>query len=155
MLIKFDLSKYFDRISWQYMCSLLEAIVLDTIWIAWIMQLTSSAFFSILFNGVPSQPSSPTKGIRQGEPLSPFLFGIMDEGLGRYINASVEDGSLKGLSLHNLQPKSYHSQFVDDTFMMNTPTAQEDKKLKNILTKFSEALGTCWINEREGESIIA
>jgi hypothetical protein len=102
MLIKLDLSKYFDRISWQYMCSLLEAFGFDTTWIAWIMQLTSSTFFSILVNGVPSQPFSPTRGICQGDPLSPFLFVIMVEGLGHYINASIEDGSLKGLPLHNL-----------------------------------------------------
>jgi hypothetical protein len=142
MLIKLDLSKSFDRISWQYMCSLLEAFGFDTAWIAWIMQLTSSTFFSILVNGVPSQPFSPTRGIHQGDPLSPFLFVIMAKGLGRYINASVEDGSLKGLPLHNLQPTPSHSQFVDDTLLMNTPTSQEANKLKTILTDFAEASGT-------------
>jgi hypothetical protein len=110
MLIKLDLSKYFDRISWQYMCSLLEAFGFDKAWIDWIMKLTSSAFFSILVNGVPSHPFSPTRGIRQGDPLSPFLFFIMVEGLGCYINASIEDGSLKGLPLHNLQLTTSHSQ---------------------------------------------
>jgi hypothetical protein len=139
MLIKLDLSKAFDRIIWKYMCSLLEAFGFDTTWIAWIMQLTSSSFFSILVNGVPSQPFSPTRGICQGDPLSPFLFVIMDEGLGRYINASVEDGSLKGLPLHNLQSTPSHSQFVDDTLLMNTPTTQEANKLKTILTDFAEA----------------
>jgi hypothetical protein len=142
MLIKLDLSKYFDRISWQYMRSLLEAYGFDTTWIDWIMHLTSSTFFSILVNGVPSQPFSPTRGIRQGDPLSPFLFVIMVEGLGRYINASIEDGSLKGLPLHNLQLTTSHSQFVDDTLLMNTPTAQEANKLKTILTDFAEASGT-------------
>jgi hypothetical protein len=63
MLIKLDLSKYFDRISWQYMHSLLEAFGFDSHWVAWIMRLTSLAFFSILVNGVPSQPFSPTRGI--------------------------------------------------------------------------------------------
>jgi hypothetical protein len=115
MLIKLDLSKYFDRISWKYMNSLLEAFGFDKAWIDWIMKLTSSTFFSIMVNGVPSQPFSPTRGIHQGDPLSPFLFVIMAEGLGRYIKASVENGSLKGLPLHNLQPAASHSQFVDDT----------------------------------------
>jgi hypothetical protein len=142
MLIKLDLSKAFDRISWKYMCSLLEAFGFDNIWVAWIMQLTSSTFFSILVNGVPSRPFSPTRGIRQGDPLSPFLFVIMVEGLGCYIKASVEDGSLKGLPLHNLQPAPSHSQFVDDTLLLNTPTAQEANKLKIILTDFAEASGT-------------
>lgn len=98
------------------------------------MQLTSSTFFSILVNEVLSQPFPPTRGIWQGDPLSPFLFVIMDEGLGLYINASVEDGSLKGLPLHNLHLSPSHSQFVNDTLLMNTPTTQEANKLKTILT---------------------
>jgi hypothetical protein len=134
MLIKLDLSKYFDRISWQYMRSLLEAFGFDNHWVAWIMRLTSSSFFSILVNGVPSQPFSPTRGIRQGDPLSPFLFVIMAEGLGRYLKAFILEGSLKGLPLHNIQPTPSHSQFVDDTLLLNTLTAQEAIKLNSILT---------------------
>jgi hypothetical protein len=82
MLIKLDLSKDFDRLSWQYMHSLLLAFGFNEDWIAWIMKLTSSTFFSILVNGIPSWPFSPSRGIRQGDPLSPFLFVIMAEGLG-------------------------------------------------------------------------
>jgi hypothetical protein len=141
MLIKLDLSKYFDRISWQYMCSLLEAFGFDNHWVNWIMRLTSSSFFSILVNGVPSQPFSPTRGIRQGDPLSPFLFVLMAEGLGCYLKASVLEGSLKGLPLHNIQPTPSHSQFVDDTLLLNTLTTREATKLNSILTDFADASG--------------
>jgi hypothetical protein len=82
MLIKLDLSKYFDRVSWQYLRSMLESFGFDSQWVNWILNLTSSAFFSILVNGVPSQPFSPSRGIRKGDPLSPFLFVLMAEGLG-------------------------------------------------------------------------
>jgi len=123
MLIKLDLSKYFDRINWKYMCSILKAFGFDKASIVWIMKLTYSAFFPILVNGVPSQPFSPTRFIQQGDPLSPFLFVIMEKGLGHYINASIEDGSLKGLPFHNLQLEASHSQFMYDTLLMNTPTS--------------------------------
>jgi hypothetical protein len=109
MFIKLDLSKAFDRISWQYMRSLLEAFGFDSHWVASIVRLTSLAFFSILVNEVPSQPFSPTRGIRQGDPLSPFLFVIMEEGLGRYLKAFVMEGSLKVLPLHNIQPAPSHN----------------------------------------------
>jgi hypothetical protein len=121
MLLKLDLSKAFDRLSWHYMKALLEAFNFSKEWISWIMNLISSTFFSILVNGVPSQPFSPTRGIRQGDPLSPFLFVIMAEGLGRYIKASIQNGSLQGLHLHGLQPTTSHNQFVDDTMLLEHP----------------------------------
>jgi hypothetical protein len=141
MLIKLDLSKDFDRLSWQYLRSMLESFGFDKIWVNWILKLTSSAFFSILVNGVPSQPFSPTRGIRQGDPLSPFLFVLMVEGLGCYIKATILEGSLLGLPLHNIQPAPSHNQFVDDTLLMNTPTAREANKLNSILSDFVEASG--------------
>ena len=105
----------------------------------WILNLTSSAFFSILVNGVPSRPFSPSIGIRQGDPLSTFLFVLMVEGVGRYIKSTVTEGSLKGLPLHNIQPTPSHSQFVDDTLLLNSPTVQEASKLNSILSDFTEA----------------
>jgi exonuclease III len=124
MLIKLDLSKAFDKASWQYLRAILNSFGFDQDWVNWILNLTSSAFFSILVNGVPSRPFSASRGIRQGDPLSPFLFVLMAEGLGRYIKSTVLEGSLKGLPLHNIRPAPSHSQFVDDTLLMNSPTAR-------------------------------
>jgi hypothetical protein len=102
MLIKLDLSKAFDKASWQYLRAVLESFGFDQCWVNWILNLTSSAFFSILVNGVPSRPFSPSRGIRQGYPLSPFLFVLMVEDLRRYIKATIIDDSLRGLPLHNI-----------------------------------------------------
>jgi hypothetical protein len=142
MLLKLDLSKAFDKLIWHYIKEVLTAFGFYPKWIDWILNLISSTFFSILVNRSPSQPFSPSRGIRQGDPLSPFLFVIMEKGLGHYIKTSVENGSLQGLALHGLQPATSHSQFVDDTVLMNTPMAQESSKLNSILSDFSEATGT-------------
>jgi hypothetical protein len=142
MLLKLDLSKSFDKLSWQYIRETLVAFGFSANWIDWIMNLITSTFFSILVNGSPSQPFSPSRGLRQGDPLSPFLFVIMAEGLGRYIKTSIGNGSLQGLPLHGLQPATSHSQFIDDTMLMSTPTVQEANKLSSILSDFSNATGT-------------
>ena len=95
-----------------------------------------------MVNKTPSQPFSPSHGIRQGVPLSLFLFVIIEEVMGHYIKASIHNGSLQGLPLHRLQPLASHNQFVDDTMLLNTPTTQEQNKLRSILNDFSEASGT-------------
>jgi hypothetical protein len=106
MLLKLDLSKAFDKLSWEFMREMLLAFGFNQDWVAWILNLTSSAFFSLLVNGVPSRPFSPSRGIRQGDPLSPFLFIIMAEGLSRSIHAAIENNRLAGLPLHDISPLS-------------------------------------------------
>ena len=120
---------------------MLLAFGFDQSWVRWIMNLTSLAFFSILVNGVLSSPFSPTRGIRQGDPLPPFLFVLMAEGLGHYIKATIREGSLLGLPLHNLHLAPSHSQFVYDTLLMNTPTVRKTNKIHSIFSDFKEASG--------------
>ena len=58
----------------------------------------SLAFFSILVNGAPTSTFQASRGLRQGDPLSPFLFILMEEGLGRALKAKKDEGIIKGVS---------------------------------------------------------
>jgi len=120
---------------------MLIAFGFDQSWVTWIMNLTSSAFFSILVNDVPSRTFSPSRGIRQGDPLSPFLFIIMAEGLGRSIQAAITGNHLKGLPLHGIHPPISHSQFVDDSLLMGTPMICEANAILDILQVFASSSG--------------
>lgn len=101
MILKIDLSKAFDKLSWSYIQEMLTTFGFSPTWTRWILSLISSNFFSILINGIPSHPFSPSRGIRQGDPLSPFLFVLMAEGLGRHVKQALISQCLKGLSIHN------------------------------------------------------
>lgn len=140
MILKLDLSKDFNKLSWSYIQKMLNAFGFSHMWIRWIMSLLSSSSFSILVNGFPSQPFRPSKGIRQGDPLSPFLFILMAEGLGRLIKHSYFSQQLKGLSIHN-SPAITHQQFVDDNMLYGYPSVQEAPRFKSLLNDFSEASG--------------
>eukprot|EP00253_Pinus_taeda_P019391 PITA_19391 len=140
MLLKIDLSKAFDSISWDYMQKILRAFGFANAWIRWISNLISSSFFSILINGIPSSTFHPSRGLRQGDPLSPFLFIIMAEGLGRRINTAIHSQTLKGINLHRASTIS-HQQFVDDNMIFGHSSVQEARSLNTLLDNFSKASG--------------
>eukprot|EP00253_Pinus_taeda_P016498 PITA_16498 len=85
------------------------------------MSLISSSFFSILVNRLPSRPFNPSRGIRQGDPLSPFLFVLMAKGLGRHIKQALLSHQLK---------------------------VQEASRFKTLLNDFSEASATSINNSK-------
>jgi len=116
MILELDLSKAFDKLNWMYIQKMLLDFGFSPIWVRWIHSLISSTFFSILFNGIPSRPFSPSRGIPQGDPLSPFLFVLMAEGLGHHITQARLAQHIKGLSIHN-SPAITHQQFVDDNML--------------------------------------
>lgn len=141
MLIKLDLSKAYDKLNWKFMERMLLAFGFSHEWIEWVMNLTSSAFFSLLVNGSPSQPFNPSHGIRQGDPLSPFLFILIAEGLGRTIRAHHQANEFRGIKLFQDLEAQTHQQFVDDTMLMGHASVQEARTIKAILDLFSEASG--------------
>jgi hypothetical protein len=102
--------------------------------------------FSNLVNGFPFLTFSPSRGICQGEPLSPFLFILMVEGLGRDIKQEVVQWNWNGLSLHGKETPATHQQFVDEIFLMATPIVKESLTINQVLHNFSCTSGMC-INE--------
>eukprot|EP00253_Pinus_taeda_P030238 PITA_30238 len=107
MLLKIDLSEAFDSISWDYLQKILKAFGFPPSWIIWINNLLSSSFFSILINGIPSPTFHPSMGIRQGDPLFPFLFVILAEGLGRSIKSAILSCNLKGALINKVKSQIF------------------------------------------------
>ena len=107
MMLKLDLSKYFDKLNWNFIGKVLKAFGFHHSWIKWILNLITTPLFYVLINGVPSNPFNPSRGIRQGDLLSPFLFILMSKGLWHMLKNSNATGSLKGLSLHDHTPLTH------------------------------------------------
>eukprot|EP00253_Pinus_taeda_P020018 PITA_20018 len=100
MLMQLDISKAYDKVSWSYLEAVLEAFGFSKQWIKWVLALIKSPRYSILVNGAPSAPFSPSRGIRKGDPLSPFLFVILMEGLSRLIAKKKKKVKLEAIQSH-------------------------------------------------------
>ena len=92
MLIKLDIAKAYDKLSGKYLEEILRADGFSSEWEEWVMALVTSPFYSIMLNGSPTGLFSPTRGIKWGDSLSPFLFIFVVEGLSKIIQDQVESG---------------------------------------------------------------
>lgn len=148
MLMKLDLSKAYDRLHWDYLRAVLEAYGFDHRWIDWIINLVSTPNFSILINGIPSAPFKATRGIRQVDPLSPFLFILAMEGLSRKLKQESRTGGLKGIRLWGADLIITHQQFVDDLMLFGEASLREVRGFKRVLEGFMSASGMAINNDK-------
>eukprot|EP00253_Pinus_taeda_P021248 PITA_21248 len=141
MLIKLDLSKAYDRLSWKYLERILKAFGFCDRWVNWVISMISTLNFSILLNGAPTTTFNASRGLRQGDPLSPFLFIIAAKGLGRYFKKEARERKIQGLRLWGNRTTVTHQQFVDDIMIYCKATLKEVKRIKKILEIFMESSG--------------
>lgn len=99
MIMQLDIAKAYDQVDWMYIKKVVTAFGFYHNWVRWVMALVTTSSFSILVNGSPSELFLPSRGLRQGDLLSPFLFILMMEGLGRSIKHAREMGKIQGLQL--------------------------------------------------------
>jgi hypothetical protein len=94
-----SLKSSYDHVNWNFLLYLLKRCGFGERWRGWIEWCISSVRFSILVNCIPEGFFNSSRGIRQGDPLSPQLFVLVMEALSRMVNATVEQDLLSGFSV--------------------------------------------------------
>ena len=142
MALKLDKEKAYDRLEWDFIIKCFEELGFHPKWLRWIRECISSVSYSLLVNGEPSGLIRPTRGIRQGDPLSPYIF-IICMGL---------------LSTHLLSEAAYQSQdwvfhylleirkfpcffFADDCLLFSKANLTACNRLKLLLETFCGLFG--------------
>ena len=103
--------------------------------------LVSWASFLVLVNGSPTSFFKASRGLRQGDPISPILFVILAEFLGRFMNNMMVKGDFVGLSPSSSALVCSHQQFVDDSIVMGEASVRNARNIKKALIDYGEATG--------------
>ena len=110
-------------------------------WIKLIMQCVSTVTYSFLINGSPRGSVKPSRGIRQGDPLSPYIFIMCSEVLSGLCNRAQADGTLVGIQVARGCPQVNHLLFADDTMFFTRANKDCCVALSLILQQYEEASG--------------
>ena len=144
VLCKLDMEKAYDHVNWDFLLYLLQRCGFPIRWRNWIRLCISTVRFSILINGYPSGFFASSRGLQQGDPLSPLLFVMVIETLSRLMDRAVQGGLLSGFLVGN-QAKSAvmvtHLLFADDTLMFCDADPAQIEYLGCVLTWFEAFLG--------------
>jgi hypothetical protein len=138
--LKLDISKAYDRIDWDYLRDMLAKMGFSQKWINWVMLCVETVDYSVIVNGHRVGPIVPGRGLRQGDPLSPYLFIICAEGLTALIQKAEAKGELHGVKICRNAPIISHL-FADDCFLFFRATTNEAEDIKNILATYEAASG--------------
>ncbi|XP_040996249.1 uncharacterized protein LOC121242444 [Juglans microcarpa x Juglans regia] len=141
MAMKLDMSKAYDRVEWSFLRAALCKMGFDFAWIELVMRCVESVSYSILVNGVPQSEFRPSRGIRQGDPLSPYLFIMCAEALSSMISKGVEEGVISRVPFARGRIRISHLFFADDSLLFCKANALEWGKLHNMLKIYEEASG--------------
>lgn len=141
MTIKSDMSKAFDRIEWGFLRNVLNRFGFHELWVSWIMTCVTSVSYSYLINGAAQGKVNPSRGIRQGDPLSLYLFILCSEVLSGLLNKARLSGEVVGVKAAQGCPAINHLLFADDTMIFSRTDPRSCKPLISILRKYEDASG--------------
>ena len=121
LICTLDVEKAFDHVNWIFLLQMLERSGFSPKWRQWIFFCLSTVRFSILINGSPCGFFGSSRSLRQGDPLSPLLFVLVMEALGRMLDKAIHEGRLSRFSVGNSVGRSLsvsHLLFADETLFL-------------------------------------
>jgi hypothetical protein len=117
MALKLDMSKAYDRVEWVFIEAVMRRLGFAEEWIHLIMMCLSTVSYSVLLNGVQCGQFNASRGIRQGDSLSPYLFLICVEGLSPLLQRADMERKIKGVAASRGGPRLTHLFFADDSLL--------------------------------------
>ncbi|VFQ80769.1 unnamed protein product [Cuscuta campestris] len=140
LIIKVDMAKAFDKLSWEYLEAILSAFGFSSKVITLLMSNLKATSLSILINGQPAGFFPMERGIKQGDPLSPLLYILATEGLTRALNHHLNNSYLTPFNAGQVSRIS-HLAYVDDLIIFANGHYRNVLRLKGIINTYLQASG--------------
>ncbi|GJX88622.1 ribonuclease H [Tanacetum coccineum] len=141
LALKIDMGKAYDRVEWHFIRAVLEKFRFPTHFTNLIMACVSSVSYSFNINGQVAGRVTPARGLRQRDPLSPYLFIMCAEALSSMIRKSVTQGRIHGVKVCRGAPAISHLFFADDSIFFLRASSADVINLKNILVRYCRSSG--------------
>ena len=141
LVFKIDFEKAYDHVNWDFLDHVLKMKGFRPRWRTWMRGCLSSVSYAILVNGNAKGWVKASRGLRQGDPLSPFMFTIVADVLSRMLLRAEERSMLEGFRVGRNRTRVSHLQFADDTIFFSNSCAEELQTLKSLLLVFGQISG--------------
>lgn len=139
--LKIDMSKAYDRVHWGFLIEVLRGFGFPTRWLQFIFQCVSTVSYQTVVNGKTSDQFRPRCGLRQGDPLSPYLFIFCMDILSRMLSLQEELGNFRGIRLSRRGPSISRLFFVDDAMLFFRLDDAACASIAATLARFSSVSG--------------
>lgn len=137
--MKLDISKAFDTVSWEYMLEMMNQTGFSRRWTNWLAALLKTSSSVVMLNGSPGPRISYLRGLRQGNPLSPYLFILAMDVLRRIFDTATKEGHLTPLK--GQQARLRLSLYADDVMIFTSPIKIDINCIMQIMKAFGDATG--------------
>lgn len=141
IIFKLDLEKAYDSVSWDFLRDTPQFFNFPSAVIELIMFWVSSSSLTLLWNGLKLDPFAPSRGLRQGDPLSPYLFVLCMERLAILIQDAINQGHWLPVSISSNGPAISHLFFADDVLLFAKAKVSQMQMIHSLLSQFCLASG--------------
>ncbi|KAG5523350.1 hypothetical protein RHGRI_035240 [Rhododendron griersonianum] len=150
MAVKLDFNKAYDRVEWAFLEAVMKKMGFADQWVTWVMECVSSVNFTVMANGEAKTNVCPEGGLRQGDPLSPYLFLLVKDVLSKLIQAGIDGEDLAGMRINRNCPTLSHIFFADDAILFLKAELKECCVIKGVLEEYGKASGQLINFEKSG-----
>ena len=139
--IKLDMAKTYDRVEWPYLQGIMLRLGFSEAFVATVMRCVTTVSFSVRVNGQLSNTFTPSRGIRQGDPISPYLFLLCSEGLSCLLKSTGPVHLSRGVRVGIHAPWISHLLFADDCIIFSEASRRGADRLQQGLDTYSKGSG--------------